>query len=285
MKLKKAVTFTFFMSFIISCMLSFNSFAHSGNTDEYGGHKDRNNRSGFGLYHYHCGGYPAHLHPNGNCPYDETAQNDVIYPIAISLDKKEIKLEIDETAQLKARIEPENAIYDDIYWSVSDSTVVTVSEDGFLQPKSEGGTLVSAATVNGHTASVWVSVYRIYEEHVSLKIETEPVITIFGREFFDLNQDLKITTQVFPENATYNEVNISINNGILIDKETIRATGTGSMTIKASTNGGHFSMRTIDIIDYFAVICKFIISAVFFLISTGVLIFIFIKRRNIKKGG
>lgn len=22
-----------------------------------------------GSYHYHCGGYPAHLHPNGVCPY------------------------------------------------------------------------------------------------------------------------------------------------------------------------------------------------------------------------
>ena len=43
--------------------------AHSGRTDARGGHKDNKNASGLGSYHYHCGGHPAHLHPNGVCPY------------------------------------------------------------------------------------------------------------------------------------------------------------------------------------------------------------------------
>lgn len=42
--------------------------AHSGRTDSSGGHRDNKNKSGLGSYHYHCGGYPAHLHTNG-CPY------------------------------------------------------------------------------------------------------------------------------------------------------------------------------------------------------------------------
>ena len=46
--------------------------AHSGRTDRYGGHKDNKNKSGLGYYHYHCGGYPAHLHDNGVCPYAGT---------------------------------------------------------------------------------------------------------------------------------------------------------------------------------------------------------------------
>ncbi len=43
--------------------------AHSGRTDASGGHRDNKNASGLGSYHYHCGGHPAHLHPNGVCPY------------------------------------------------------------------------------------------------------------------------------------------------------------------------------------------------------------------------
>lgn len=43
--------------------------AHSGRTDRNGGHKDNKNKSGLGYYHYYCGGYPAHLHENGICPY------------------------------------------------------------------------------------------------------------------------------------------------------------------------------------------------------------------------
>lgn len=43
--------------------------AHSGRTDGNGGHKDNENKSGLGYYHYHCGGHPAHLHQDGICPY------------------------------------------------------------------------------------------------------------------------------------------------------------------------------------------------------------------------
>lgn len=53
--------------FVISSTLSL--CAHSGRTDSRGGHKDTNNVSGLGYYHYHCGGHPPHLHENGICPY------------------------------------------------------------------------------------------------------------------------------------------------------------------------------------------------------------------------
>lgn len=50
-----------------------NLYAHSGRTDSNGGHKDNKNKSGLGSYHYHCGGNPAHLHPNGVCPYSSSS--------------------------------------------------------------------------------------------------------------------------------------------------------------------------------------------------------------------
>lgn len=49
-------------------LLSLPVSAHSGRTDSAGGHHDNKNVSGLGPYHYHHG-YPAHLHPNGVCPY------------------------------------------------------------------------------------------------------------------------------------------------------------------------------------------------------------------------
>lgn len=49
--------------------------AHSGRTDARGGHRDNKNKSGLGSYHYHCGGYPAHLHKNGVCPYSSAASS------------------------------------------------------------------------------------------------------------------------------------------------------------------------------------------------------------------
>lgn len=46
------------------------AYGHSGGLDKYGGHRDNNNVSGLGYYHYHCWGHPPHLHNNGRCPYD-----------------------------------------------------------------------------------------------------------------------------------------------------------------------------------------------------------------------
>ena len=53
----------------ISGNLVIEAEAHPGRTDANGGHRDNKNVSGLGSYHYHCGGHPAHLHPNGVCPY------------------------------------------------------------------------------------------------------------------------------------------------------------------------------------------------------------------------
>lgn len=56
-----------------SCLHGNYTYAHSGRTDANGGHRDNNNKSGLGSYHYHCGGHPEHLHTNGVCPYSSSS--------------------------------------------------------------------------------------------------------------------------------------------------------------------------------------------------------------------
>ena len=63
---------------VIVCLvmaIAGSTFAHSGRTDSSGGHRDNQNKSGLGSYHYHCGGYPAHLHDNGVCPYSSSSSS------------------------------------------------------------------------------------------------------------------------------------------------------------------------------------------------------------------
>ena len=62
---KKIAIFIFV--FTILCV---NVYAHSGGTDGSGGH---NSPRG---YHYHHG-QPAHQHPNGVCPYDESETDSI----------------------------------------------------------------------------------------------------------------------------------------------------------------------------------------------------------------
>lgn len=51
------------------------TFAHSGRKDANEGHNDKENESGLGSYHYHCGGSEAHLHDNGVCPYSSSSSS------------------------------------------------------------------------------------------------------------------------------------------------------------------------------------------------------------------
>ncbi len=60
------------MLLVVLLLTSVITYSHSGKTDSNGGHKDNKNKSGLGSYHYHCGGYPAHLHKDGKCPYKTT---------------------------------------------------------------------------------------------------------------------------------------------------------------------------------------------------------------------
>lgn len=76
MRRLKKTTITL-MAVLLLCFAEFSAFhpfvvtaqAHQGRTDSRGGHHDYKNRSGLGSYHYHCGGYPPHLHTDGVCPY------------------------------------------------------------------------------------------------------------------------------------------------------------------------------------------------------------------------
>lgn len=61
------------LAIILTLLMTSFSFAHSGRTDASGGHHDYKNKSGLGGYHYHCGGYPPHLHTNGVCPYSKNS--------------------------------------------------------------------------------------------------------------------------------------------------------------------------------------------------------------------
>lgn len=87
--------------FVVSLILACSTvMAHSGRTDGNGGHKDNKNKSGLGSYHYHCGGYPAHLHTGGECPYKSSS---ILTPSskASSLNKNNDTIKTTYTAKSK----------------------------------------------------------------------------------------------------------------------------------------------------------------------------------------
>lgn len=169
--------------------VSLNSYAHSGRTDSSGGHKDNKNKSGLGNYHYHCGGYPAHLHKNGVCPYTSKSSSSSstkqvsAEPVTIKATKIEIEEDIEtmyvgETETLTAIISPSNVTNKKITWKSSDKDIATVNSDGKITAKQVGVVKITASTANGKTSSIKINVIEEIKEEVEEKIEDNKIFEI-----------------------------------------------------------------------------------------------------------
>lgn len=157
------------------CLLSVNTYAHSGRTDSSGGHRDTKNKSGLGSYHYHCGGHPAHLHPNGVCPYSSsstksststtTSSSKVVETKPATVDVSSIKINESTSAIeegkiefLRATISPENATDKNITWKSSDESIATVSSAGTVTAIKPGIVSITASTSNGKSDTVQITI-------------------------------------------------------------------------------------------------------------------------------
>lgn len=119
------------------------NMAHSGRTDSNGGHKDNKNASGLGSYHYHCGGYPAHLHDGGVCPYSSPATTSSqitstpktttlskVNPTKVEIDVANLEILIGESKLLTATVSPSNATDKTVTWTSSNKDIVMVDSEG-----------------------------------------------------------------------------------------------------------------------------------------------------------
>lgn len=108
-KIKRFLTIVFALLLVVASATT--AFAHSGRTDSSGGHRDNKNKSGLGSYHYHCGGYPAHLHSGGYCPYRD------VFPSSVKITAEKTTLGIGETTSIEGSVYPSNACNTNITWS------------------------------------------------------------------------------------------------------------------------------------------------------------------------
>lgn len=199
---KKIISIVLIISSVI--LIGANTYAHSGRTDSNGGHKDNNNKSGLGSYHYHCGGYPAHLHTNGVCPYSSSSSSNKnsssssspnssssnknsqtksttttktqtttvpanVAVTEIQINEKIKNLEVGESKLLTATITPSNATDKNITWKSSDESVATISSSGEVVAKKAGTVDITATNSNGKTSTVKINVKDVQKsENVSV---------------------------------------------------------------------------------------------------------------------
>ena len=170
--------------------IKINVYSHSGRTDANGGHRDNKNKSGLGSYHYHCGGHPAHLHPNGVCPYSSSGRSSTsssssssgssssssstsssssnsktttsipstIEVTEIQIQEKIEDMEIGENEKLTATITPNNATDKNITWQSSDESIATVDSTGEVTARNAGVVSITATTSNGKSNMITINV-------------------------------------------------------------------------------------------------------------------------------
>ncbi len=164
-----------------------NAYGHSGRTDSSGGHKDNKNKSGLGSYHYHCGGYPAHLHTNGVCPYSSSSssiQNSTsntketstvqatIVATDIKINENITSMKEGESQKLTATIIPENVTEKNITWKSSDDNIATISSSGEIVAKKAGTVEITASSSNGKTNTIKINIKEEQKIENGVKIST-----------------------------------------------------------------------------------------------------------------
>lgn len=217
--------------------LSLSAFAHGGRTDGSGGHKDNKNKSGLGGYHYHCGGYPAHLHSGGVCPYrgggssggsSYSSTPKKVYATSITAKNVPSKIDAGDTATLEASVYPSNAEDKTISWESSDSSVLVVSSTGKLTAVGVGTATITAKTSRGTSKRFTITVNEVVAESISLA-ENDTEILLGDTETLECEFTPDNTTDKTVEWTSSDESIISVSS----DGE-ITANELGSVTITAT---------------------------------------------------
>lgn len=198
------------------------TFAHSGRTDSSGGHRDNQNKSGLGSYHYHCGGYPAHLHDGGYCPYTD------VMPSSVKIKVAKTTLDVGEELSIDAIVSPSNACDTDVTWDSSNPSVISVY-GGEIVAKNPGTATITAETINGKKNSVKITVKE--KPVKSVQIDDTEIEMLLG-DTHTLN------AIVTPDDATFPEVTWSVKNPDIVsvsDNGTITALACGETVVTATS--------------------------------------------------
>lgn len=230
------------LSVLLAICCTITTFAHSGRTDGSGGHKDNKNKSGLGSYHYHCGGYPAHLHRGGYCPYTN------VFPSSVSITVGKKVLGIGEKTDISGAVYPANSCNTNITWDCSDSSVVRM-KNGTIEAVGYGTATITAKSFNGKVGSVKITVKEITAEKVTINnIPTDDKLYI-GESF-------QLTSTITPSNVDNPAITWSSSDSTIAtvdNKGNVALKASGNVKILATASNGVKGVWQVQVKERFVV--------------------------------
>lgn len=222
---------------LLFAVLSVPVAAHSGRTDSSGGHKDNKNKSGLGSYHYHCGGYPAHLHDGGVCPYtdggydeEEEPASPPEHPNSVNVHCEHNEIVIGKYAEASADVS--EAVNSTVTWSSEDDSVATVDQNGRVYGVGPGTVHITATASGGAADSFTITIKEI------------PVADILlDKEFLSAEPGgvVSLKINVVPEDASNKEIKWAVDDSSVASVDStgrITAINPGKTVITAASANG-----------------------------------------------
>lgn len=166
--------------------------------------------------------------------YVEEVPNVQVEKITLSLDKTTINK--GERIKIKANISPEDAVDKTLKYSSDNTSVATVSSDGYIQGISSGSAKITAKASNGVTGTINIKVYSPVTDIIT---STDNIVLQIGETY-------KINATVIPDDAdNKNILYNSENSGIAkVDEQGIVTGETeGETSINAVSEEGAISKK------------------------------------------
>lgn len=163
-----------------------------------------------------------------------TVKARIVEPTGISLSQTELLMREGYTSDLIAIVHPDNATDKTVVWTTSNSEIATVDNNGIVTAIKQGKCVITASTLNGHSATCEVTVVPV--------IVAVEGITLNKYELdMEINEIFTLIATITPENATDQNVTwISSDANIASVSEygTVTALSAGKAIIYASTSNG-----------------------------------------------
>ncbi len=166
--------------------------------------------------------------------YVEEVPDVQVEKIILSLDKTTINK--GERIKIKANISPEDAVDKTLKYSSDNTSVATVSSDGYIQGISSGSAKITAKASNGVTGTINIKVYSPVTDIIT---STDNIVLQIGETY-------KINATVFPDDADNKNILYNTeNSGIAkVDEQGIVTGETeGETSINAVSEEGTISKK------------------------------------------
>ena len=165
---------------------------------------------------------------------------------SVEIEPKEISLDIDETAQLTAKIYPEYAINKNVTWESDNSEIVEINEDGRIKAKSTGTAIITVITEDGEFESTTfvvvkepkAEIERIEIQEKETEMKVNEVTYLLAKKYPENTEDIKLIWKSSDENiASIESLRKEDNESLKLSSEEIEKNKNYIAMVKAIKEG------------------------------------------------